>query len=305
MLFIFTWYLTWNFLLWKKKSMTVSNHTCQDVSKTTNYQPLVRVSSSKFDPYNLVELYFFKLLPPEELRETKNKEPIRLLQQPASIAQRTKWRNGGLPFVYAPGINPWGKNMPNEASKRHALIFGFDNPLRNTGHGTRKKGYTSIANAPGVGITTKLAAVRHMNEGIGVRYDHGTRESQDRAIAALQGAIVVPPQHFTDNRPSLQPAAKIRPNTYRQLVQQEDPSPPIPHQHEETPSPMIQHYRPPLDSCYTGLADRSAPPPPHLHYHEETPPPPNLRRQRSRSLSHSPSKKLRGRNSGMYSYLLL
>ena len=54
--------------------MTVSNHTRQDVSETTNYQPLVRLSNSRFDPYNLVELYFFKLLPPEELRETK--EPI-------------------------------------------------------------------------------------------------------------------------------------------------------------------------------------------------------------------------------------
>ena len=227
----------------KKKSMTVSNHTRQDVSETTNYQQLVQLSISRFDAYNLVELYFFKLLPPEELRETKNNEPIRLLQQPASISQRTKWRKDGLPYVYAPGINPWGKNMPNEASKRHALIFGFDNPERNTGHGARKKGYTSIANAPGVGITTKLAAVRHQNEGIGVRYDHGTRESQDRCIAALQG-MAGPPQPFTDNRPSLKPAARVLPNTYRQLEQQ-----------QEDPSPPIQHQRPPLESCYTGLAD--------------------------------------------------
>ena len=150
-----------------------------------------------------------------------------------------------------------------------------------------------MANAPGVGIKTKLAAVRHMNEGIGIRYDHGTRESQDRAIAALQGATVRP-QHFTDNRPSLKPAARVLPNTYRQLLQQEDPSPPI------------QHERPPLESCYTGLADRSAPPPQHLHYHEEPVPLTRLTRQRSQSLSHSPSKRVcHGRTSGTLFYMLL
>ena len=277
----------------KKKSMTVSNHTRQDVSETTNYQPLVRLSNSVFDPYNLVELYFFNLLPREEIRKTRNNEPIRLLQQPAAIAQREKWRKAGYPYVYAAGNNPWGKNMPNEASKRHALTFGFDNPERNTGHGARKKGYTSIGNAAGIGIKTKLAAVRHQNEGIGVRYDHGTRESQDRCIAALQGTAI-PMQHFADNRPSLKPAAKVQPNTYRQLEQQDDPSPPT------------EHRRPPLDSSYTGLADRSAPPPPHLHHHEEPLPLTRLTRQRSRSLSQSPSKRVRhGRTAGMYSYLLL
>jgi hypothetical protein len=202
----------------KKKDMTVSNHTRQDVSETTNYQPLVRLSNSRFDPYNLVELYFFKLLPPEEIRKTK--EPIRLLQQPAAIAQRVKWRNAGYPYVFAAGNNPWGKNMPNEASKRHATIFGFDNPERNTGHRSRKKGYTSIANAPGVGISTKLAAVRHKSEGVGLHYDHGTRESQDRAIASLQG-IAIPLQHYADNRPSLKPAPQPKPNTYRHLQQQQ------------------------------------------------------------------------------------
>ena len=149
-----------------------------------------------------------------------------------------------------------------------------------------KRRDTAVANAPGIGIKTKLAAVHHQNEGIGVCYDHGTRESQDCCIAALQG-MAVPPQHFTDNRPSLKPAAKVLPNTYRQLEQQEDSSPPT------------DHRRPPLESCYTGLADRSAPPPPHLHHHEQTPPLTWLTRQRSRSLSHSPSKRVRhGRTSG-------
>ena len=78
--------------------------------------------------------------------------------------------------------------------------------------------------------------------------------------------------------------------------------PPLPLPPTERPSPSTEPTRPPLDSCYTGLADRSAPPPRHLHQpYEETPPPlTGLTRQRSRSLSQSPSKRVRHRTSGTF-----
>ena len=78
-----------------------------------------------------------------------------------------------------------GASCVNTASKRHALVFGFSNAKRCTSHGKRKQGCTAVHNAPGVGITTKLTCTRHSQLPIGAQYDHGTRDSNDRAIAAL------------------------------------------------------------------------------------------------------------------------
>ena len=78
-----------------------------------------------------------------------------------------------------------GASCVNRASKRHALVFGFSNAQRCTSHGKRKQGCTAVHNAPGVGITTKLTCTRHSQLPIGAQYDHGTRDSNDRAIAAI------------------------------------------------------------------------------------------------------------------------
>ena len=73
----------------------------------------------------------------------------------------------------------------NAALKRHVLVFGFSNAQRCTSHGKRKQGCTSVHNAPGVGITTKLTCTRLSQLPNGAQYDHGTRDSNDRAITAL------------------------------------------------------------------------------------------------------------------------
>ena len=319
----------------KQKDCTLSNTARLDVTDRTNYQPLVRLSDDPLDPYNMFEKYFFLYLPSEDMRKTTGGAPIRLFQFPAAISDVKAWQKLNLSFLFAAGNNPWGKTYFNTASKKHAETFGYSNPKRCTSHGRRKQGVTKVHNSDGIGISTKLSMTRHGTLVMGATYDHGTRQSHDNAISALQNNPI--PAVRQDPRPSMQPLPAIDTNAHRHrntmppplplpvappterpspqteptrppldscytgLADRSAPPPRHLHHHEET-VPPTEHTRPPLDSCYTGLADRSAPPPRHLHHHEETPPPltrlTRLTRQRSRSLSQSPSKRLRGRTSG-------
>ena len=223
------------------------------------------------------------------MRKPPGGPAIRLFQFPAAIADVNAWRKLNYKFVFAAGNNPWGKGYFNTASKKHAETFGFTNWQRCTGHGRRKKGVTNIHNADGIGIRTKLSTTRHTNLIMGATYDHGNRQSHDNAISALQNNPIPVRQ---DPRPSMKPLPAIDTNAHRRRNTMA-PSVPLP-----LPSPPTEHRRPPLDSSYTSLAERFAPPPPHLHHQEEPLPLTRLTRQRSRSLSQSPSKRLRGRTSG-------
>ena len=106
--------------------------------ESSNYIPIVKMTDDPYEPYNMIYRYMFVLLPPEEFKHPSVVGSIRIFQREASFPLQDEWRAKKLPYILAPGNRPYGKNFFTTALKRHAKIFGYDNPEKCTFHGKGK-----------------------------------------------------------------------------------------------------------------------------------------------------------------------